>query len=331
MERLRVAFSGFWHDFSPENNIVTEILKRKFNVQIVCDKDGKEADILFYTNFSMDFYEYSCPRIFVTGENLCPDFNLCDYAIGFEEMTINDRYMRWPLPYWNYRDDVKFTEERENIDFDVWKQRKFCAAVISNGEFAETFRNQLLQIMIDEHNIDSGGRYLNNIEEKEGVADKQAFLSKYRFSLALENCSHPGYCTEKIYQSFVAGNIPIYWGDPDIEKWINGKAFINCSGFDKAEDAVIYIDSIVRNDEKCYDMLRQPIYLPEQKKLKGYDKEFETWIFNILEQPKEKRFRRASNGTVRIYEKRIAGGIATEKLVNRYPILGKVLQNDRKR
>lgn len=319
MNKIKVAFSGFWKDFCISDNIFINILKKYFEIELVYGKP-EETDALFYTNFSKDFYKYKCVRIFVTGENLVPDFNLCDYAIGFEELHLGDRYLRCPLPYWNYREDVIAAENRKEVIFEEWKKKKFCAAVISNGDYTEDFRNELLRTLINAGKIDSGGRYLNNIEEKNGVANKFSFLNQYRFSLALENCQHNGYCTEKIYQSFAAGNIPIYWGDPHVENWINEKAFINCNSFADPKEAIDYIISIALDDKKCCEMLREPLCIENQLCMKDYDFMLEDWLLHIFVQSHCNWYRRARNGSIVLYEEKIVTGIEAEK--SRFKLLG---------
>ena len=42
---------------------------------------------------------------------------------------------------------------------------------------------------------------------------KERFLEDCRFNLAIENSSNSGYVTEKIFQSLMAGAVPIYWGN----------------------------------------------------------------------------------------------------------------------
>lgn len=46
--------------------------------------------------------------------------------------------------------------------------------------------------------------------------DKSALLLPYRFCLALENSSEPGYFTEKVVDPLLMFTIPIYWGCPNI-------------------------------------------------------------------------------------------------------------------
>ncbi|MDU9768669.1 fucosyltransferase, partial [Helicobacter pylori] len=51
---------------------------------------GSARKILSYQNTK---------RVFYTGENEVPNFNLFDYAIGFDELDFRDRYLRMPLYY----------------------------------------------------------------------------------------------------------------------------------------------------------------------------------------------------------------------------------------
>src|SRR5207249_8371440 len=45
---------------------------------------------------------------------------------------------------------------------------------------------------------------------------KRAFISQYKFTIAFENSSYPGYHTEKILDPMMVDSLPIYWGNPCI-------------------------------------------------------------------------------------------------------------------
>ena len=60
---------------------------------------------------------------------------------------------------------------------------------------------------------------------------KVSTLSNYRFALCFENTAFPGYITEKIFDCFVAGCIPVYLGAPDIASLIPAGAFIDAREF----------------------------------------------------------------------------------------------------
>jgi hypothetical protein len=60
------------------------------------------------------------------------------------------------------------------------------------------------------------------------IPGKQAVLRQARFSLVYENVRGlRGYITEKIFDAFCAGNVPVYWGAEDIEDYIPASCFID--------------------------------------------------------------------------------------------------------
>ena len=69
-----------------------------------------------------------------------------------------------------------------------------------------------------------GGAIGNNI--RESINDKIKFFSSYKFSIAMENSNGDGYISEKIVDSFLAGTVPIYYGDYMVDEYINPKTYI---------------------------------------------------------------------------------------------------------
>lgn len=60
---------------------------------------------------------------------------------------------------------------------------------------------------------------------------KYEVLSQYNFCLCLENMVMQGYVTEKIFDCFYAGTIPLYLGASDIEHLIPKDAYIDCRDY----------------------------------------------------------------------------------------------------
>jgi hypothetical protein len=56
-------------------------------------------------------------------------------------------------------------------------------------------------------------------------------LSNYRFALCFENTAFPGYVTEKIFDCFQAGCIPVYLGAPDVTSLLPASTFIDARSF----------------------------------------------------------------------------------------------------
>jgi hypothetical protein len=63
------------------------------------------------------------------------------------------------------------------------------------------------------------------------AASKAETLSAYRFALAFENSALEGWVTEKIFDCFLAGTVPVYRGAPDIERWVPAECFVDARRF----------------------------------------------------------------------------------------------------
>lgn len=68
------------------------------------------------------------------------------------------------------------------------------------------------------------------------VESKLETLRQFDFSICFENAEKiPGYISEKIFDSFFAGCIPVYWGAPDIKEYIPKETFIDFREFQDYE------------------------------------------------------------------------------------------------
>lgn len=75
-------------------------------------------------------------------------------------------------------------------------------------------------------------------------SEKFETLSKYRFCLCFENCGFPGYITEKIYDCFLAGTIPVYLGAPDVSDRFPPDSYVDYRRFGSPEKLLAYLDSL---------------------------------------------------------------------------------------
>ena len=87
----------------------------------------------------------------------------------------------------------------------------------------------------------------------------------YKFSIAFENAWYPGYTSEKIVTSMLAGTIPIYWGNPDISREFNSASFINCHDFPTLDDAAAYVQKVDEDDNLWCEIMSRPWKTPEQE------------------------------------------------------------------
>jgi hypothetical protein len=59
------------------------------------------------------------------------------------------------------------------------------------------------------------------------VQSKNLVMRPYKFAIAYENASFPGYVTEKIFDAFFAGCVPVYIGAPNVTDYIPAETFID--------------------------------------------------------------------------------------------------------
>jgi len=74
--------------------------------------------------------------------------------------------------------------------------------------------------------------------------DKLMTLSKYNFALCIENAKDfSGYITEKIFDAFRAGAIPIYLGPNDIAEYVPSDIFVDLRQFSDLTELSAYVKS----------------------------------------------------------------------------------------
>lgn len=85
-----------------------------------------------------------------------------------------------------------------------------------------------------------------------GTSQKWEVMSSYKFTFILEGGAHPGWITEKIFDCFVTGTIPIYMGAPNIEKYIPKEAFINFRNFSSYGELNTFLRGLSEKDIQTY-------------------------------------------------------------------------------
>lgn len=89
--------------------------------------------------------------------------------------------------------------------------------------------------------------YRGKVERKRGV------LENYKFSICYENARDiSGYITEKIFDCFFAGCVPIYWGADNVTNHIPADCFIDKRKFTTYEELYEFLISINDNDYITY-------------------------------------------------------------------------------
>ena len=313
MKEIRIFFTDFWKSFNYEDNFLVSALKQHYNIIL----DAQNPEYLFYSWYGTKHYQYkNAVKIYFTGENDVPDFNLCDYGISSAHLNFGKRYFR--LPLYAVWDGYHQLLSPQNIEFP--KKNKFCNFVYTNAKMADPIRDNFFRQLSKYKKVDSGGRYLNNIGSP--IADKMDFIKDYKFTIAFENSAVSGYTTEKLIQPMLVNSMPIYWGNPDVELDFNVKSFVHFSPnktMDDVIEEIIYLDN---NDKAYFDKLSQPwIENP-----KNYETELSGFLKNIVDLPLHLAKQTTDWGLCHTYRHKqlIGDTLCNNKLLR--PVLRKIIK-----
>lgn len=258
---LRVNFVDMWKSFDIIDNVFVTSLRNRYKMVL-----SETPDILFFSHFGDRHKEYkNCRKIYILTEPYTlRKINREEYddAIGYP--------YSWEGSFLHFNiyapNDRRILDRRAFTDISL-SRRKFCNFIYSNGNLGEGSRiRQEFCIRLQEYrHVDCPGAILNNMSyavaernSKNWWFDKIRFIGQYKFTIAFENSMLPGYTTEKLFDCFKAGTIPIYWGNPEVIRDVNPDSFINCNDYGNDFEAVIQkVKEIDGDDEYYMSMLRQ--------------------------------------------------------------------------
>lgn len=249
-----------------EDNYFVKILSEKFDMQLTTS-----PDYLFYS-FGSDVHRlYTCKKIYWTPESDLPDFRQCDFAITSRYLD-DPRHLRVPFYvfYVQPEDLIKKPEEWTEIPKT---KTKFCSFLTTYANKKTNKRVQFFHKLNARKKVDSAGRALNNVGYTVPFshAAKQEFLAPYKFYMAFENSSVPGYITEKLVEGMRSRCIPIYFGCPRVAEEFNPRSFLNYHAFPSEEALIDRILEIDHDDSLYEQYLREPFFY-DNKPTKVYDK-----------------------------------------------------------
>ena len=279
MDTIKVKFDKLYNGFNTSDNFFTRQLSAKNNVEI-CD----DPDFYFFTHpvyGSKNYLKYNCHRIFFGGENIRADWNICDYVFDSDFYENNPRQKRMPL--WAYWPLSRLIQPKafDNLE----DKKKFCCMVVSNPKCKE--RNEFFQQLSKYKKVDSGGRFLNNIGIH--VANKMEFIKDYKFVIAFENSSFPGYTTEKLIEPMMVNSIPVYWGNPLVDKDFNTRSFVNIKDISQFDDAINKIIELDKEDEKYLEILNEPFFHNNRIPPEFTDESIQKFLDFIIKDSKVKK------------------------------------------
>lgn len=265
---ITLSFCDWWSteycggNFEYDNNFFTNLLKIHSNNYIIkLVSPHEKPDVMFYSIFGNSNEHYEAKRkIFFSGEPYSKREN-ADFNLTFDENSLNNTRTPLWICYIDNDNINKFIHRKlENFNFD--EKTHFCS-FIASGPGLENNRKDFVDKLSKYKKVDCGGNYLNNIGYNVPLgincSGKIEHNRKYKFAIAFESKSYPGYVTEKICDIYKSNCIPIYWGHPDIVKDFNPNTFINSNNFSNFDDMIEYVIKIDNNDELYKSFFKQSV------------------------------------------------------------------------
>jgi hypothetical protein len=188
------------------------------------------------------YFKINFSHLFPININKClsKKTKLCTLIAGNKEVE-------HPLELYSKRiEAIKWFEENHLNDFDFYGM----------GWNKYIPKNRYLRFIVNKFNLSYFLNFLspNYISYKGKIESKKRILEKYKFAICYENAKNiDGYITEKIFDCFFAGCIPIYWGANNITEHIPKECFIDKRNFLSYEELYIFINNI--SDKKYNEYL----------------------------------------------------------------------------
>ena len=195
--------------------------------------------------------------------------NDVDLSLGFDRLDENKykNYVRFPI-WINYNFgailEENFTKDKIKETIDCIngaksKKNKFASLVASHD--APKIRTEIFNKVSEIGEVKCAGKLLHNddILKNEFNNNKIEYLRDFKFNICPENTISDGYITEKLFDSFSAGCIPIYSGDENIEMdLVNKNALLF---YKKGEDNSALLEEVekLNKDEKLFDAFQNQI------------------------------------------------------------------------
>lgn len=168
--------------------------------------------------------------------------NCFPYFLTYQDALIDNTKFFKIWPYIN----IDHTDRISTLDF---KDRGLACLVATNQVFSETYgelyteRKRIVEWFEKEDAYKDTFKVYGRNWEKYTVyggipENKDIVYSKYKFAFCLENCRRDGYITEKIFDCFCSGVVPIYMGAPNVNKYLPVDTYIDYATFSNISELV---------------------------------------------------------------------------------------------
>lgn len=283
---------------------IIDSLKTRYRVEYNNENYDVVVDSVYPNGEIESVKDSKAIKIYYTPEATLPNLEDYDLVIGFNRLD-KPNYIRIPYYYGIFEGKIVFEKNmRAKINGKCQPQNKetFACFLVSNGSKTNPHiggnnlpfdgvaaRDKIFNQLSSYKRVESGGKHLNNIGRVIPGEETNAWLSRCKFVIAYENQSYDGYITEKVFQAYFAGSIPIYYSHPNALDDINKKAIIYAGDFANNDDLIEYIKKVDNDDQLYCDIWNQNILTDPNRDYKIITDKLRQKLFKILEEKLPKR------------------------------------------
>lgn len=192
-------------------------------------------------------------------ETVCPQSYDIRYHQYFDDILTWDDDLVDNKKYYKFQ----YPQIPAKISYNVpFKEKKLYTIIAGNkkgvgkNELYSKRYEMIKYLEQNKYNLDlyGYGWEKENFKSYRGpIDDKLGILSQYKYSICYENmCGKKGYITEKIFDCFFAGVVPIYWGAQNITDYVPKEAFIDRRKFQTIKELCQYVDEITEERYEEY-------------------------------------------------------------------------------
>lgn len=260
LENVDLEITGPY--FADSDNFKTPLIKRIKRFGYVTFTHGKHL-VRRDLAVGIQVRKSAARNIWYTGENVRPPQGVWDGIFSFDLNLDSNRSLYVPLWFMTSTDLFKSTKltywgapvpaMKDLLNGRVLgpsKNKKFAAAFIGKNY---PMRLHAIESLAKAGNIDVFGESVRN-----KVKEPYKKARNYRYIMCFENDIYPGYVTEKPFEAYLAGAIPLYYG-LDKAKFLNPKAIVNLYDFQNLSDWIEHIKAVENSSKLFRQIYEQPI------------------------------------------------------------------------
>jgi hypothetical protein len=179
-------------------------------------------------------------------------------------------------------------------DLPAFHSKKLCTQISSNkgsyypGELYSE-RRKVIQFFEEfgQSDFDFYGKWWpRSYKNYVGEVDKKVdCLKHYKFTFCYENIQSPGYVTEKIFDCFQAGTVPIYLGAPNITRYVPENCFIAREDFKDEWELYEHLKTITPEEYAEYERNIARFLKSERAELFTIDHFIQIFLESVIKKP----------------------------------------------